>query len=129
MLLHELCSTLKAVLESHPPGLPPGSYLRLTWFLILVLPTADSVFCAGTKVFDLLKVWRIDSGDYLEIRQSIMAGWEQRCRETEAEGRQPPTRPVMMHSNLGTVEEVIDMIELDVSHHPSTELQHQQPLL
>ena len=115
-----------------PLGILPSAHLclSLTGPLILVLPTADYVFCTCTKAFDLHKVWRIDSGDYLEIRQCIMAGWEQRCRETEAERRQQSPRHVMMHSNIGTVEEVIDMIELDLSHHSrscSTSSPHYPP--
>mmetsp|Transcript_39795 Transcript_39795/g.112908 ORF Transcript_39795/g.112908 Transcript_39795/m.112908 type:complete len:600 (-) Transcript_39795:234-2033(-) len=67
----------------------------------------------GAKVFDLLRMWRLDSGDYKEIAPLVLAAWKQRCMQLEVAGCQAPPRPMIMHSNLESVDECIEMIELD----------------
>ena len=66
---------------------------------------------AGARVFDLLQVWRLDSGDYATVAEAVMRTWERRAAEAAAEDplRAPLPRPRFMHSNLKDVDMVLDM--------------------
>lgn len=65
------------------------------------------VLGTGTVVFDLFKVWRLDSGDYERIAEVVMCGWDSRCEQAKKLGAQPPARPLLMHSNLSSADEVV----------------------
>ncbi len=66
---------------------------------------------AGGRVFDLLHVWRVDSGDYATVAEQIVQAWERRAAAAAAEQprRPPPPRPRLMHSNLKDVEMVLEV--------------------
>ena len=69
---------------------------------------------AGAHVFDLLQVWRLDSGDYASVAEAVVRTWERRAAEAAAEdpSRPPLPRPRFMHSNLKDVDMVLDMCRL-----------------
>lgn len=64
---------------------------------------------AGATVFDLFRVWRMDSGDYETEAGHVVDAWEARCSERKAAGLAPLPKPVLMHSNLDDVDHVIRM--------------------
>ena len=66
---------------------------------------------AGAHVFDLLQVWRLDSGDYATVAEAVVRTWERRAAEAAAEdpSRPPLPRPRFMHSNLKDVDMVLEM--------------------
>mmetsp|Transcript_41353 Transcript_41353/g.104812 ORF Transcript_41353/g.104812 Transcript_41353/m.104812 type:complete len:613 (+) Transcript_41353:60-1898(+) len=74
--------------------------------------SAEPPIPAGSKVFDLIKIWRIDSGEYAEIAAIILDAWKRRCQVAKAQGLEPIARPVLMHSNLGSVEELLETVAL-----------------
>lgn len=71
------------------------------------------------------RVWRIDSGSYEDIAELIVSAWETRCAQLRegagsaagSAGAPPDSagisidlpRPILMHSNLGSVEEVLQV--------------------
>jgi hypothetical protein len=70
-------------------------------------------------VFDLIRVWRLDSGDYLEMAGLVRDAWEERWRERKDEDADDvflpslrPPQPALMHSNLGSYEEVVEVASL-----------------
>lgn len=75
---------------------------------------ASGLVRAGSKVFDLLRVWRIDSGEYTEVANVILDAWKTRCEVAEAQGLEPIPRPLLMHSNLGSVQELLETVALKV---------------
>jgi hypothetical protein len=74
-------------------------------------------------VFDLIKIWRVDSGDYAEVAKLILDAHKQRCAEAKAAGQEEPDAPKLMHSNFESVEEVISVMRLPVR--VSLNLRHQ----
>ena len=60
-------------------------------------------------MFDLIRTWRLDSGDYEAIAEAVICAWELRGSQLEAAGKQKPPRPKLMHSNLSSVEEVLEV--------------------
>ncbi|GAB4816318.1 hypothetical protein N2152v2_003364 [Parachlorella kessleri] len=58
-------------------------------------------------VFDLFDVWRMDSGSYEEMASYVRDGWEQRWAHRDPDARPPP--PILMHSNLSSVDEIIQL--------------------
>jgi len=67
----------------------------------------------GAKVFDLMKVWRLDSGDYREIAKDVLFAWEKRCMQAREQGLPQLPRPRIMNSNLESVDEVLEMMSLE----------------
>ena len=59
-------------------------------------------------VFDVFLSWRLDSGSYLDMAEVVMSAWESRCSSL-APGDAKPPPPQLMHSNLGDVEEVLEV--------------------
>jgi len=60
----------------------------------------------GTKVFDLFRMWRLDSGEWQENAALIMDAWHQRCWLREQEGCAPSAPPQLMNSNVSSVDDV-----------------------
>lgn len=62
-------------------------------------------------MFDLLQIWRLDSGDYATVAEAVLGVWERRAAAAAAEEpqRTPPPRPRFMHSNLKDVDMVLDV--------------------
>ncbi|CAL8464515.1 g4050 [Coccomyxa elongata] len=65
----------------------------------------------GCMVFDLFTTWRLDSGSYEEIAEVVVSAWERRCAAVP-QGMRPPQRPALMHSNLRSAEEVLQVCSL-----------------
>lgn len=92
----------------------------------------------GSKAFDLIRTWRVDSGSYEQIADLIVSTWERRCQEISSagsgsaagtdsgtstgsqsaeghstQGQRPACpalpRPILMHSNLSSVDEVLQV--------------------
>ena len=61
---------------------------------------------AGARVFDIFRVWRLDSGDYAQCADVVMTAWEARCRQDPAAAGR---RPVLMNSNLSSADEALTM--------------------
>ena len=59
-------------------------------------------------VFDVFSSWRLDSGSYADIAEAVVSAWEQRCTCLDQNDMHPP-RPQLMHSNLSSVEEIIEV--------------------
>ncbi|KAL4431465.1 hypothetical protein ABPG75_006721 [Micractinium tetrahymenae] len=70
----------------------------------------DAVRVEGARVFDLFSWWRMDSGGYEEMASYVSDAWEARWGGQLAEAR--PPRPRLMHSNLESFDEIIDMWRL-----------------
>lgn len=73
---------------------------------------AEHNFSAGCRVFDVFKTWRLDSGDYAEVAEVVVAAWERRYRQLEStEGPKgvPAPCPALMHSNLSDVDHVLQV--------------------
>ncbi|CAL5220669.1 g2715 [Coccomyxa viridis] len=62
-------------------------------------------------VFDMFSSWRLDSGSYPDMAEVVVSAWESRCLCLAPEDSKPP-RPQLMHSNLGSVEEVLEVCRL-----------------
>jgi hypothetical protein len=62
---------------------------------------------AHTRVFDLFRMWRLDSGSYADMAGVVVAAWERRCAEAAAAGRPAPPKPGLMHSNLSSAEDIL----------------------
>ncbi|PNH05120.1 hypothetical protein TSOC_008647 [Tetrabaena socialis] len=71
------------------------------------------------RVFDLFRMWRLDSGPYEPLAELIVAAWEERCAELRAEGRPELPRPQLMHSNLDSVDHIARMCRLDARIRPT----------
>lgn len=71
------------------------------------------------KCIDLFNTWRIDSGQYEDIAELVMSAWERRCVAAGSDGCPPPPRPTLMHSNLSSVEEVLQVSNLPERIRPS----------
>ena len=63
--------------------------------------------CAGSVVFDLISMWRLDSGDYEAMAEAVISAWEKRCR---AQPDLAPPRPKLMNSNISDVEEALGLV-------------------
>ncbi|KAL4421767.1 hypothetical protein ABPG77_009750 [Micractinium sp. CCAP 211/92] len=77
----------------------------------------EAVTAEGARVFDLFTWWRIDSGSYDELAGYVIDAWQARW-----EGHPPaarPPRPRLMHSNLESVDEIIDMWRLPARIRPA----------
>ena len=59
-------------------------------------------------VFDVFSSWRLDSGSYADMAEVVVGAWERRCSSLRARDGRPP-RPQLMHSNLSSVEEVLEV--------------------
>ena len=59
-------------------------------------------------VFDVFSSWRLDSGSYPDMAEVVVSAWESRCLCLAPEDSKLP-RPQLMHSKLGSVEEVLEM--------------------
>jgi hypothetical protein len=59
----------------------------------------------GARVFDLIRMWRLDSGSYADMAEAVVAAWERRRADAPAPA---PPRPGLMHSNLSSAEEVLE---------------------
>ena len=57
-------------------------------------------------VFDVFSSWRLDSGSYADMAETVVSAWEQRCTCLGPNATHPP-RPQLMHSNLSSVDEII----------------------
>lgn len=62
-------------------------------------------------VFDLIRVWRVDSGDYKTIAEAIMDTWERRKAQLAGERELP--KPMLMNSNLSSVEDIEEASRCD----------------
>ncbi|KAK9838087.1 hypothetical protein WJX81_000247 [Elliptochloris bilobata] len=78
------------------------------------LHPAEQKVMRGARVFDLLQIWRLDSGDYAAVAEVVMSAWERRAAEAAAEdpSRTPLPRPQFMHSNLKDVDMVLEVCSL-----------------
>ncbi len=54
-------------------------------------------------------MWRIDSGNYSAIAEDVVCAWERRCQQLKQAGQPLLPRPKLMHSNLSTVDEVVQV--------------------
>jgi hypothetical protein len=63
----------------------------------------------GAVVFDLIRVWRLDSGDYAKMAEAVVQGWERRCAEL---GMAALPKPGLMNSNLSDAEELLKVAAL-----------------
>ena len=61
---------------------------------------------AGAVVFDLFKVWRMDSGEYEDTAGCVTTAWETRCRQ---DCKAFQRRPVLMNSNVGSAAEALEL--------------------
>ena len=61
---------------------------------------------AGAVVFDLIRTWRLDSGDYASMAEAVVQGWERRCKEL---GAAALPKPGLMNSNLSDAEELLEV--------------------
>jgi hypothetical protein len=90
--------------------LPPGAVKPAVCLFVVVLCAVHSMFVAFFILLSLcaapIRVWRLDSGDYATVASAVVEAWEQRCQQREAAGLPPLPRPLLMHSNLSSVEEV-----------------------
>lgn len=68
-------------------------------------------------VFDLIRVWRVDSGDYKTIAEAIMDTWERRKAQLAGERELP--KPMLMNSNLSSVEDIEEASRLPDRIRPS----------
>ena len=59
-------------------------------------------------VFDMFSSWRLDSGSYADMAEAVVSAWEHRCTCLGPNAAHPP-RPQLMHSNLSSVEEIIEV--------------------
>ena len=59
---------------------------------------------AEAVVFDLIRVWRVDSGDYRAIAGAIMDTWE--LRNSQLSPPEQLSKPLLMNSNLSSVEDI-----------------------
>eukprot|EP00884_Botryococcus_braunii_P006522 jgi/Botrbrau1/15871/Bobra.40_1s0055.1 len=66
----------------------------------------------GAVVFDIIKIWRLDSGSYERVAEVVISAWETRCRDAAKLGLEPPARPLLMHSNLSSADEVVSVCKL-----------------
>ena len=71
-------------------------------------PSAVAHLPRSPVVFDVFSSWRLDSGSYPDMAEAVVSAWESRCSSL-APGDGRPPRPQLMHSNLGDVEEVLDV--------------------
>ncbi|KAG2497728.1 hypothetical protein HYH03_004464 [Edaphochlamys debaryana] len=74
----------------------------------------------GARCFDLFRRWRVDSGDYAAVAEAIMGAWEGRCAALAARGRPGLPRPLLMHSNLDSVEDIERVARLPERIRPAT---------
>ena len=62
----------------------------------------------GAVVFDLFRVWRLDSGKFEDIADVVISAWEKRHMAGGS-----AERPLLMHSNLSDIDEVECMCRSD----------------
>lgn len=77
--------------------------------LLMTIPThpiLSRILVAGAVVFDLIRIWRVDSGDYCSIAHAIKLAWQARSRENL--DRKPLPEPQFMNSNLSSAEDIMD---------------------
>eukprot|EP00775_Hariotina_reticulata_P004409 gene4409-4662_t len=69
------------------------------------------VVSPGSRVFDLLRVWRLDSGNYPELAALLRQTWSKRCHARQAGGlpELPPLR--FMHSNISSIEDIKQAVQ------------------
>lgn len=64
----------------------------------------NTLCCAGIMVFDDLKTWRLDIGDYSKYARLVVSAWQGSCRQLTDHGRRlqgiPQQHPALTHSNL-----------------------------
>ena len=66
---------------------------------------------ADAVVFDLIRVWRVDSGDYEAIATAIMNTWER--RNAQLAGQRELPKPTLMNSNLSSIEDIEEASRCD----------------
>ncbi|KAF5834836.1 hypothetical protein DUNSADRAFT_8376 [Dunaliella salina] len=74
----------------------------------------------GAKCFDLFRVWRVDSGDYVAIASHILEAWKERCAQLAAAGLPTLPAPQFIHSNLRDVEQILKLADLPPHLKPKT---------
>ncbi|XRB15301.1 methylcrotonoyl-CoA carboxylase [Pseudoscourfieldia marina] len=80
-----------------------------------------------TRVFDLVHMWRMDSGDYATVARTVLRHSAERRAEVEAMRKRgdqdvppgPPADVGLMHSNLGSPADVLAVSRLPVDIRPS----------
>lgn len=58
------------------------------------------------------RVWRLDSGSFESVAELVVGTWEAQCAAARSRGLPEPPPPHLMHSNLGSVEEVLQAAAL-----------------
>ncbi|GIL45814.1 hypothetical protein Vafri_2962 [Volvox africanus] len=68
----------------------------------------------------VVRIWRLDSGNYEQVSEQVVVAWEGRCGELQAQGY-PPLAPLeLMNSNLSSVDDIAAVSSLHPRIKPTT---------